>query len=289
MKSVLPVFWTLFLVTTKLLCQTTTFDNLNANALTNKAITWLSSNWGNGFGHRIINSDPGGYTLLNFQSRHNTTTWSNSISLTSDGKVGVGTTTPYDKLEVRDGRIRISRGNDRMFLSVDDVNSKSQISFGDDLNDRLAFYFDFWQGTAQDKEVMSVHANGRVGIGTNLSTPDAKLTVKGDIHAEEVKVDLNVPGPDYVFKEGYDLKTLEEVQNHIETKGHLPNIPSAAEMEANGIELGEMNMKLLKKIEELMLYTLQQQEQIDRLKLIEKRLRTLEKLLLSNTDTNLER
>ncbi|BFP40637.1 hypothetical protein FGF1_14820 [Flavobacteriaceae bacterium GF1] len=99
--------------------------------------------------------------------------------------------------------------------------------------------------------------SGNVGVGT--TTPDAKLAVKGDIHAEEVKVDLNVPAPDYVFKEGYDLKSLEEVRSYIQKHGHLPNIPSAQEMEEDGIELGGMNMKLLEKIEELTLYTLQQQ------------------------------
>ncbi|BFP42653.1 hypothetical protein FGF1_34980 [Flavobacteriaceae bacterium GF1] len=97
--------------------------------------------------------------------------------------------------------------------------------------------------------------NGKVGIGT--TSPDAKLTVKGRIHTEEVKVDLAVPAPDYVFKEGYDLKSLEEVQNHIKKHGHLPNIPSAKELKANGIELGEMNMKLLEKIEELTLYVIE--------------------------------
>lgn len=97
--------------------------------------------------------------------------------------------------------------------------------------------------------------DGNVGIGT--TTPDAKLTVKGNIHAEEVKVDLSVPGPDYVFKGDYELKSLEEVQNYIKENGHLPNIPSAMEMEANGVELGIMNMKLLEKIEELTLYVIE--------------------------------
>nr|WP_298927849.1 tail fiber protein [uncultured Allomuricauda sp.] len=96
---------------------------------------------------------------------------------------------------------------------------------------------------------------GNVGIGTAI--PDSKLTVKGNIHAEEVKVDISVPGPDYVFKEGYDLKSLEEVQNYIQEHGHLPNIPSAKEMEINGIQLGRMNMKLLEKIEELTLYLIE--------------------------------
>jgi len=115
---------------------------------------------------------------------------------------------------------------------------------------------------------------GRVGIGT--TTPDAKLTVKGNIHAEEVKVDLNVPGPDYVFKEGYDLKSLEEVQDYIKTHGHLPNIPSAQEMEENGIQLGELNMKLLEKIEELTLYTLRQEKDIKILENNNKKLMKME-------------
>jgi len=100
----------------------------------------------------------------------------------------------------------------------------------------------------------------RVGIGT--STPDAALTVKGDIHAEEVKVDLSVPGPDYVFYDDYDLKSLEDVRKYIDENGHLPNIPSAMEMEENGIQLAEMNMKLLEKIEELTLYIMELEEKM---------------------------
>nr|WP_299213943.1 tail fiber protein [uncultured Allomuricauda sp.] len=112
--------------------------------------------------------------------------------------------------------------------------------------------------------LFTLKANGNVGIGT--TAPDSKLTVKGNIHAEEVKVDLSVPGPDYVFKEGYELKSLEEVKNYIKQNGHLPNIPSAEEMEKNGVQLGRMNMKLLEKIEELTLYVLKQQEDIKYLK-----------------------
>jgi len=122
--------------------------------------------------------------------------------------------------------------------------------------------------------------SGKVGIGTTV--PDYELTVNGGIHSKEVKVDLSIPAPDYVFKESYNLKSLKETQEYIKQYGHLPNIPSAAIMEHNGIELGVMNMKLLEKIEELTLYTIQQQKEIERLKSVEERLAKLEKMLQNN-------
>ena len=109
-----------------------------------------------------------------------------------------------------------------------------------------------------------VDQKGDVGIGTY--TPDEKLTVNGTMHAKEVKVDLNGSvAPDYVFKEDYDLRSLESLKAIIQEKGHLPNIPSAKEMEADGINLKEMNLKLLEKIEELTLYVIDQNERIKKL------------------------
>ncbi len=101
-----------------------------------------------------------------------------------------------------------------------------------------------------------------LGIGTT-DPGTYKLAVKGKIRAEEIKVETG--WADYVFKEDYDLPTLEEVEQHIREKGQLINIPSAKEVEANGIELGEMNKLLLEKIEELTLYAIQQQKEIKEL------------------------
>ncbi len=104
-----------------------------------------------------------------------------------------------------------------------------------------------------------------VGIGTD--TPDSKLTVNGTIHTKEVKVDLNgFPAPDFVFDEDYNLSALEETEKYIEANKHLPEIPSANEMEANGINLKELNLKLLQKVEELTLYLIEQSKDIEFLK-----------------------
>lgn len=98
-----------------------------------------------------------------------------------------------------------------------------------------------------------------VGIGT--LSPDEKLTVKGKIHTQEVRVDMAGPlVPDYVFGSDYKLKTLEEVDNYIKKNNHLPEIPSAQEIEKNGLMLAEMNMSLLKKVEELTLYVIEQEK-----------------------------
>ena len=103
---------------------------------------------------------------------------------------------------------------------------------------------------------MRINVAGNVGIGT--TNPDSKLTVKGDIHAEEVRVDLSVPGPDYVFEEDYDLPSLESIQQYVKENKHLPEVPAAKELEENGIDLGVMNMLLLRKVEELTLHLIEQ-------------------------------
>lgn len=96
---------------------------------------------------------------------------------------------------------------------------------------------------------------GNVGIGTK--SPDATLTVNGNIHAKEVKVDLAVPAPDYVFEDDYALRSLEQVEAYIKENKHLPDVPAGAEFEKNGMNVGEMNTILLRKVEELTLYVIE--------------------------------
>jgi len=107
--------------------------------------------------------------------------------------------------------------------------------------------------------------SGNVGIGTN-NTQGYRLAVNGSMIAEEIVVKLYSAWPDYVFGEKYDMKTLPEVEEFIQTNNHLPNVPSEKDVVEDGINLGEMDAILLRKIEELTLYVIAQQKEIEKLK-----------------------
>ncbi|PUB25221.1 hypothetical protein C8J95_1142 [Elizabethkingia sp. YR214] len=127
-------------------------------------------------------------------------------------------------------------------------------------------------------KIISENVNGNVGIGT--INPQNKLDVNGTVHAKEVKVDM-AGWADFVFQSDYQLSALEEVEKHIQEKGHLPNIPSAKEVIDNGLSLGESQKLLLQKIEELTLYAIEQnkliKEQQKKVQQLEKELKTIKK------------
>lgn len=115
-------------------------------------------------------------------------------------------------------------------------------------------------GTIRGKSLLIT--DGNIGIGT--TNPQNKLDVNGTIRAKEIKVESN--WADFVFKKDYKLPTLGEVKKHIKEKGTLPGVPSESDVKANGVNLGEVNAILLQKIEELTLYVIKQQEEIELLK-----------------------
>ena len=102
--------------------------------------------------------------------------------------------------------------------------------------------------------------NGNVSIGTNAIQNNYKLAVAGDMIAERVVVKLKTTWPDYVFSNSYQLTDLKEIEKYIKINSHLPDIPSDKEVEKNGVDVGDINTKLLKKIEELTLYLIQIQK-----------------------------
>lgn len=141
--------------------------------------------------------------------------------------------------------------------------SYAPLIYGDFANDLLKFH-------------------GKVGIGGggisdtpfgnfpttagSIDVSNYRLFVKGGMLTEEVRVSLKSTWADYVFKKDYKLPTIQEVEKQIQEKGHLFNLPSAKQVKEDGIELGEMARMQQEKIEELTLYLIQQNKEIEVLK-----------------------
>ena len=180
--------------------------------------------------------------------------------------VGIGTTSPNARLHIWGESV----GNGNIMTSImigknngPEIQAIQQSSDPDVQG--LAFRVKSSATNANPNfEAMRINSNGNIGIGTT-TTGTHKLAVEGTIGAREIKVETGT-WSDFVFKNDYDLRTLEEVEQHISEKGHLPEIPNEAEVIENGINLGEMNVKLLQKIEELTLYLIDQNKEIKELK-----------------------
>lgn len=198
----------------------------------------------------------------------------------SSGNVGIGTTNPSEKLQIGNSGFTFHDGGHKVLTFNPHTQNKGEIRY-DLPNKRFSIATEV---NGSRKVHMFVINDGRVlineklGIGT--ANPDEKLTVKGKIHAEEVRVDLDVPA-DYVFqkyytgasllKDTYTMLTLEEVEAFTKKNHHLPEVPSAKQIQEEGLHLKEMTNLLLQKIEELTLYTIEQEK---RIKSLEKKLAT---------------
>jgi hypothetical protein len=206
----------------------------------------------------------------------------------TNGNVGIGTNNPHQNLHIVNGNILItaqsvtnrsdmqlqamgSANGSILFGSVASSDCKMGIWGIEYLNGQEAgaYGLNFWKPSSACNTGLSgnyflfLADNGNIGIGTNQ--PMEKLSVNGKICAKEVRVTLS-GWPDFVFTKDYSLMSLQAIEQYIKTNQHLPDIPNATEVEENGIQLGEMNALLLKKIEELTLHLIDLQKQIDELK-----------------------
>jgi len=186
------------------------------------------------FGHQAGSSITSGFanTIIGTQAGQNLVTGTSNVFL---GKFAGRNATGSGNIFLGSGAGQNYTGNDR--LEIETINGNTPLILGE-------------------------FNTNRVGISTSVLATGFTLSVGGKIACEEVLVDLIGDWPDYVFTNEYKLNTLEEVQAHIDTKGHLPGVPSAQEIEDNGIQIGEMNKVLMEKVEELTLYILQQEKRI---------------------------
>jgi hypothetical protein len=226
------------------------------------------------------------FLLFNFLAKAQVQ-WSQSgtnIYNPNSGNVGIGTSTPNAKLEV-DGNLLLLPSPYQMYINpgytFDKTKPGMRSNFGSlVLNsiDRGTIYLnrDVYSDVliesspdgVNDIEVAAFKANGNVGIGT--TNPNAKLAVNGNIAALQITVAATLP--DYVFSGDYPLISLDSVNRYIQANHHLPGVPSADSVAKAGLNLGDNQSVLLKKIEELTLYLLQQQRELEALKAENQRL-----------------
>lgn len=218
----------------------TTWDNANIGLYSSAfggsttASGWYSSAFGSGTIASGLFSASFGYA----------TTASGATSFA----VGEGTTAqPYDSFVL--GRYNTISGTSGSWVATDPL-----------------FVIGNGSSTSVRSNAVTVLKNGNVGIGTALvNNPNSyKLAVNGTIGAKAVKVEItSTTWPDFIFNKGYNkLKTLKEVEQYILENGHLPEIPTAKEIETNGADIGELLKLQMKKIEELTLYIIEQNKRI---------------------------
>jgi hypothetical protein len=203
--------------------------------------------------------------------------WGGDLSLCYDnnGQVGIGTLFPVTKLQIiGGGDASLASGGELVLGATTGANMAL------DGNEILArnngavapLYLQVSGGDL----MLIPNETGQVAIGVaslgNLPDPTYLFVVDGKILVEEVRVELSGNWPDYVFHDSYDLLPLDVLENEIETLGHLPGMPAALNVEEEGFELGDMQRIMLEKIEELTLYVIDLNKNINALKAKNKQL-----------------
>jgi hypothetical protein len=222
----------------------------------------------------------------------------------SSGNVGIGTTSPASQLTLgsTNSTNPNNTGSEIPYSSLTFQNTQSganyligKIGTVQEIGDYVdAGALVFYTGVGGLSERMRINSSGNLLIGETLqNNPSYKLDVGGGVRANSVVV--NTTGADFVFDPAYTLKPLSYIATYIVANHHLPGIASAKEMQANGLDLGENQTKLLQKVEELTLYLIasdakeQSQEKLiesqsEQLKTQDERIKKLEEAVLKLAD-----
>jgi hypothetical protein len=230
---------------------------------TNSAIIGSSSS-GSSF---FLNDKPNSL-MVGFKSNIPTLYVGPSNGVNTIGNVGIGTTNPQALLHVQN-----TSGDTKMILGTNSIDKATYwvgnyyfgYGFGIDENAKGHIYYN--SNANPLTSCMTFAMNGKIGIHND--DPQYELDVCGEIKAQKVRVTLQ--GCDFVFENDYQLMPLAELEQYLIKNRHLPGVTSAKEMETEeGVEIGEMQSKLLQKIEELTLYIIEQNKRIDELEKKEK-------------------
>jgi hypothetical protein len=202
-----------------------------------------------------------------------------SIDINASGKVGVGTASPSEQLHVFGATTRafiVASNNTTAGVNMEVDSSGTSVGFGvvrTENNGDMDFFTGTSGGTVAER--MRILSAGSVGIGT--SSPSSKLHVSGgDIRitgGSFIDDGVTLTVPDYVFDPGYKLMPIDKLADFVRTEKHLPNVPSATNVKSQGLNVSQFQMRLLEKVEELTLYTLDLRAQNEQL---QKRLENLE-------------
>lgn len=218
-----------------------------------------------------------------FPGEGNTT----ALALTQSGNVGIGTNTPEMLLDIRRDQNDVTRSMVRNMGAGANVSARYDLSTAtansyvvSSLNDNNgnpyyllgcgpavhAAFFDAkefnWRNTS-GSTLMKIGNNGNVGIGSiGINDLNYKLYVETGIRTRRVKVDQST-WADYVFADNYRLPSLQEVEEYIKRHKHLPEVPTAEEVKKEGVDIGDTQVLLLKKIEELTLYLIGQNKKLE--------------------------
>ncbi len=259
MKS-LQIFTTIAIL---ILCNNVFAQNVGVGTITPTEKLTVSQ-----AGIGISQQDPTGVTKIGFytvaggaylQTHTNNNLWFSTnngfpqMVLTTAGNIGIGTTTPGATLSV----LRGTAFDGTATFSGTTHTSHFNYSFSEDTYIR--------GGKDNAKVYLADNLGGAVGIGTT-NTAGYKLAVNGNIRSKEVVVETG--WADYVFAKDYKLPSLKDVEKYIKENNHLPEIPSAEEIQINGLKVGEVQTKMMQKIEELTLYIIEMKKEIEILKLI---------------------
>lgn len=185
----------------------------------------------------------------------------------SGGNVGIGTATPVYKLDVigdmalRGDTFYLGENQSPAIIRTKVYGGAIKIRGDSATSDRYV-QLGYTDNANNYYPTLTADTNGNVGIGT--TSPNYKLDVLGTIRATEVKVETG--WSDYVFDKNYALPSLAQVESYIKDNKHLPEIPSAKEIQDSGLSVAEMMAKQMQKIEELTLYVIEQNKQINQMK-----------------------